>query len=282
VRSALTGDDLFASLMMMHSLDGRSVIVVESSEDCAVLDAHLDQFEASTLPGYGKRTVFRTVELIDEHQVDWAVGVVDRDFDSLFGHMPESDNLVYTDAYDLLAEMLRYFPGVAERAIVAHSEREKRLAYTGSPIADIRSLTTSIGALRFCSVLFNWQLRLNDFPIQESWVQNSSSDETRRSVVEFAVLRTASFTRVSVDAADLAVQIASLGFAFNTIANSHDFSGVAAAFLRRRLGGTIGRDNLEDSLRASLDCASFQSLPTIERLSAWSRQRGLSELWTCD
>lgn len=51
----LTGNDLFVSIQMMRQLDSRLTIVVEGSEDCGVIDPHVDDTVVQTIPGYGKQ-----------------------------------------------------------------------------------------------------------------------------------------------------------------------------------------------------------------------------------
>lgn len=128
MREGLSGDDIFAELMMLRTADARTFVLLEGPSDCRALDPHVESRSARTLPAYSKSALERTITLVDRRGLERTLGILDRDWVDVIYPPMESDNVVYTDDYDLDATIL-LSGDVFERLISSVTNRERREAH---------------------------------------------------------------------------------------------------------------------------------------------------------
>src|SRR4051794_19033266 len=114
MQDLLTGDDLFSEIILLRSDDDRAIILLEGPSDCRALDAHLNEDQCKSIPAHGKDLVINAVELANQNGITGIVGVLDQDYDHLFGLPSSRANIVYVDAHDL-DSLVFYAPTVASR-----------------------------------------------------------------------------------------------------------------------------------------------------------------------
>src|SRR6476469_6664888 len=101
MKPGLSGEDIFAELLMLRTADHRTIVLVEGPSDCRALDPHINEEESRTIPTFSKSALERVVALVDDEDFERALGILDRDWVDVLHPPVASDNVVYTDDYDL-------------------------------------------------------------------------------------------------------------------------------------------------------------------------------------
>lgn len=283
MRENLTGDDLAAEVILMRDSDLRAVIIVEGESDCAILDGHLDSNMATSVPGYGKNTVLRAIDVLRQTRIKLVVGLVDADLGAVDGCDDEYDDLFFSELYDLDADVFA-MPMVARRFAAAQFDRAELAASLphvqpdGLGVFFLR-LAAPLGVLRYISCRDHLGLALRDFPIEAVFDVSGIQLDLNR-LISLAAAKSAG---VSIDQAEIAraltelLQSAESGL--ERYASGHDACAIAAVLGRRRLGGSkLTREAAERALRSSMGCAEFALLKVVRDLDAWARREGRS-LW---
>jgi hypothetical protein len=286
VRENLTGDDLAAEVILMRDSDLRAVIIVEGESDCAILDGHLDMNMATSVPGYGKNTVLRAIDVLRQARIKLVVGVLDADFGAVEGRDHEYEDLIFSELYDLDADVFAV-PLVARRFAAAQFDRADLAASLPHVQPEALGvyflrLAAPLGVLRYISCRDQLGLALRDFPIEAAFDISAIRLDLNR-LVSMAAAKSAG---VNIDQVDVARAVAELlqsaQSGLEKYASGHDACAIAAVLGRRRLGGSkLTQEAAERALRSSVGCAEFALLKVVRDLDAWARREGRS-LWDHD
>src|SRR3569833_432884 len=163
MRELITGDDIYAQMLMLRMSDARTFLLLEGEDDQRALDVHIDDESAASINCFGKPNVMRAVGIADERQTRRVLAIVDRDWDDRLGGQSSSPNIVYTDWYDLDATIAS-IEGVVDRIVYANGRKEDIKAdieesQHGSARDMIVAADSMVGLLRFLSVSGGWNLK---------------------------------------------------------------------------------------------------------------------------
>jgi len=277
MKEYLSPDDLASTVILMRDVDTRAILLVEGQSDCAILDGHLDDSVAVTLPGHGKQNVCGAIAALQAQGVTTVAGVVDADFDWLADEV--CPGVITTEYYDFDVDLIRC-PGVLTRVVGAHFDREAMRSLLEETLEDtvaswLLETASTLGALRLVCRRDGLELSLQKFPIEEVFdVRDLRVDVVR--LVELAVQRS---DAVVVDPTQLRVLVeAELKAATDPgrLASGHDACAVLALVGRRRLGARgVGREVIERALRSAVGCAEFSTLRVAQDLTRWADGLGV-------
>lgn len=281
MHESVTGDDLYAQILMMRTSDGRSVLLVESPDDYAALSPHLDEQTVSTVPCYGGRNLDRAIELADAHATERVLAIRDRDFIGIVGATPSSPNVVLTDLYDLDATIFcRTAAGQQLTAVFGHERARSHSAAAGfgSPVEAVVEAAAEVGRLRLCSETNGWALSTREFPLSEV-LQSQSGRVDRWQMLTIAVARSPD---AKVDASVAERALPSLdGIQADQVACGHDLGRALSAIISTCWGGSrVSASVILQALRAALACAELHSLELYRRVTEWEKARG-ARIWSC-
>lgn len=169
--SGMTGDDLFAQILMLRTADSRTVVLLEGGSDCKALDVHIDETMAVTLPGGSKSAVVAAIELVDSQSVARVLGILDRDWVGLIYDPMASPNVVYTDRYDLHATIL-LVDDVMPRIVTAITDRGKVQEHLGDAKMSSGDVAVRIAGVvglgRFVACRDDLGVYFRHFPVHEA------------------------------------------------------------------------------------------------------------------
>jgi hypothetical protein len=237
-----------------------------------------------SIPGYGKESVVRAIELADQEGLQAVVGIVDQNWTSVLYAKVESENLIYTDLYDLDATIV-FVGGVFRRLVSSHCEREKverHLERIGEsdPLAIPRKIAEHIGVLRLVSQRDDLGLALRRFPVEAIVSRDCASVEVTK-LVKVAVKRTSD---PPVTEAELEQRLRSELEAPRDPArycSGHDFFAAFGLVVRERWGRSgIGADQLARAARAALGCAELARTELFAGVRRWEERTG-RRVWDC-
>ena len=284
MREMLTGDDLFAEVLLLRDQD-KIVVLVEGPDDVDALESHVSEESSFLIPGYGKSSVEHVVALADDQGLDFVLAVLDRDWIGVVDEPHSSPNIVYTDLYDLDATIV--FSRDICRRVVANfcdSEKMKRhLSRSGvsSPIDLVLIPAVAVGVLRLLTRERNLPIKVRDFPIGE--IMNMDGGEP--SVVKMVVIghskcgdRNREMDQGAV-AQLVAAKMVEIGPDVR-YCSGHDLAAALAAVMRKKWGCTVGGDAIIKTIRAAFACENLVATLLYSRVEAWAVSRNV-RVWTC-
>lgn len=284
MREFLTGDDLFAEVLLLRD-QGKLVVLVEGPDDVDALDAHVSEESSFLIPGYGKSSVEYAIGLADAQKLDFVLAILDRDWVGIIDAPHPSPNVVYTDMYDLDATII--FTGDACRRVVSNfcdKERLKRhMTRSGAarPTEFIVKPAIAVGVLRLLTCEMHLAVKVRDFPITE--IMDMSTGEP--DIVKMIVIAnskylghdrsmdkegTAQLVKLKISEAGSDVRYCS----------GHDLSVALAGIMRRKWGCTVKAEVVIKAIRAAFACGNLMMTSLYREVERWAANRGAA-VWTC-
>ncbi|MFE7941360.1 hypothetical protein ACFU46_28905 [Streptomyces griseoincarnatus] len=270
--SDLTGEELYAEMIMQRTNDARRFLVVEGDGDIAVFDRHLAQDRFTVIPANGKKTAHDALTLAFADNFAGVYSILDRDWLDLIPGDLEDERIVHTDHYDL--DMCVFFlPGVY--ISVASSFCIKggyRVGGVGCSEVDIREaclkLAFPVGMLRFISERDKLKLRMRDFPLHEV-VDRSSMSVNLDLLISTAIGRSkkASIDPQSVKAS-LVTEMARISDTAR-YCSGHDVARAFTILAKERWSTTVSADSVERTARAAVSWERFRELSVYKDSSQW-------------
>lgn len=277
MRNLLTGDDLFAEILLLRNVNNKTFLILEGETDCDCLDPHVEDTLCETIPGYSKSAVLRAIELVDDQGVPGVVGLVDRDWFGFCELQPQSSNLFITDCYDLDATV--FFSGqIAQRFFSAQGRRAERKAFLiACGASDVSSvmvkLALPIGYLRFISCRDGYGLKLRDFPLNAAIKQDCMALDIE-TLVNIACARSGGVPSISKQAL-----VTNLIKDLQTIKNGreycsgHDLARALATVVTRRLNLAVSNDTAARGIRAMFNATELKGTAFYVALKEWAELR---------
>ena len=280
MREHLTGDDLYAYFLTLRVIDDRAYLVAEDDNDCVILDKAIDPSSCLSIPGYGKESVNRAMQIaLDQGLHDRILAVLDRDWVG-YGIEPHpSSSVLYTERHDLDAELL-LLEGLTERVAAPYCNRShfisERLVDGQTPLEWVIRACSPLGVLRRMSVLNGLSLRLRQFPLHE-YVSVPSGPDLHR-LCDVAIRRSP----------DASVGLSSLEDALRRELESvdepaeycagHDLAAALSLLVDRHWQGSAGRGQIERTLRAVSDRGLLERTSILDAIRVWEASRGVRVL----
>jgi len=282
----LTGDDLFAHILLLRVTDARAILLLEGPVDCKTLDAHLNEVECRSLPANGKNSVLRATELAVQNGVPDVLGVLDQDVDGRPGAGRAGENLIYVGAHDL-DTLILHAPSVfarvcTELASVHSINRHVARLGLSSALEVVHAASRPISELRTLSVTRDLRLALGGFPV-EVVVDAERATVDLAAMVDLAIKRSKGQVVLRADEVEAALRL-SLADAFDPIndLNGHDMHAVLAFVAKEAWGANVktGAELVSRLARAAFSCGQLMVTDLFDRVAEWGRDRGRA-IWSC-
>jgi hypothetical protein len=277
----MTGEDLANEICMLRAAaDYRAFLILEGTTDCQALDPHVDEVAAATFPAFGKRNAEDAIVALDSRGIDDVLAVLDRDWVEILDSPLPSDNVVYTDYYDLDATIL-FSGSVVDRVLSALSDRERRESHLSGLQCDAETLVVDlagpVGVLRLVSTREGHEIRCEGFPMQD--VINAARDGVdlqRLCSIAIARSRQPRIGATSLQG-DLEAQLAQ-ETDLHTYCCGHELAS-ALAVLVSHWGGSASRSFVERVARAAFGAADLATTSLFVAIALWAEQRSTS-VWS--
>jgi hypothetical protein len=280
----VTGDDLFAEILMLRTADPRTIVLLEGASDCQALDTHIDATVAHSLPGYAKTAVERAIELADSGQVQRVLAIVDLDWVGVLSAPQESANIVYTDQYDLDATV--FLSGdVMTRVVATTTDRNRLDAYLTSAGSSLREIVVrmagKIGLGRFVFCRDRLEVPFRDFPAHAA-IAHTNDDVDLAQVVTVALGRSREPTIQQTEFLDRVKKALDEAGDLSRYCSGHDIAAVLSHLVRHCLGGgAMSRQTMEQFGRAALSCAALKQTALYADVAAWAHEAN-TRVWSCE
>ncbi|MFE3997202.1 hypothetical protein ACFX43_00175 [Nocardioides sp. YIM B13467] len=278
--TSMTGEELVNLLVMERQLDGRLVFVVEGTEDCRLLDMHLNQGDCRTECAGSKTAVLEAAAELIAERIDWALCMVDADFSKLDGAATAfPSNVVITDQYDLVVDALIASPRVVETIAINHGVRPShplRRSSSYSIWEIVSSVSLHAGALRHVVVCGEYDISVRNLTFGGV---SAGIVRHRELIGEIAVQRSGGRLDIGLVANRIDLEISQVSPPESLLC-SHDIASALSAVVEEH-GGRGSRREIEHSLRQAITCETFFSLRVVKELSSWAAGRAM-RAFTCE
>lgn len=279
----LTGDDIYVSLTMLATVvDRPTFVLMEAGSDCACISPHVDGRRTNLIPCYGVGNLMRALTLADENGLAGVVAIRDSDWTDILEPRSHSENIVYTDLYDLDASILLK-TDIGRRILLVFGDQERIATYCAdigidSPIEAAIQIASEIGRLKLASQRHDLKLSLRLFPLHE--IANAEFGTIPRDeMIRLAIQR-------SEDPGLTSSEISAL-LDEETIEPAprlcvgHDLAAAIAYLIRESLGGANpSRGSILLTARSALSCPELWTLGFYQELQVWERRTGWP-VWAC-
>jgi hypothetical protein len=279
----LTGDDLFATVLLLRAVDDRVIMLLEGDSDCKVLDPHIDPAGARYIPGYGKGAVVKAIRLVDQANVKKVVGIIDSDLDRQRGTPHSSSNLITTEFHDLDAEIF-FVESVTKRLVANVCDQEAVERYlsevaSSSVVELVTRIASDVGWLRLRNHSDELGLRIEGLPAAEAidWSQGVVDRQALARIViskspNAAVRLDALLELWERELAEREVDV--------LVCNGHDLLAILAALARKKFSCNFGKKALAVMLHVGLSCSEFMETHVFRRVEDWAARHGAA-VWNC-
>lgn len=281
----LTGDEIVNTLVMTRQVDDRRVIVVEGQEDIQLLELHLEEAVSYLQPAGSKPAVLRAAELCaSDVTIDWALFVIDADFDRGLG-LSEGypANVVASEKYDLLMDVINLDANLISRAIITHAppntERQIRQRFSASPHDVAQVLAKPVGALRYLVVTGEFEISVRNWSFR-GLTQAHLADK----LIFMVSVHAAERSGRTIEVYEIEDKIRALLIGPQSgdlhLTNGHDLVAAVADIVRFESGKSLGHDWICAAIRVALTCGQFQKLEVVRKIEDWAQVTGGS-VFTC-
>lgn len=274
MREALSGETLFATVLLTRQATSELILVVEGDDDHFLFEAHINQGDVRLLRGTGgKNNVLRAAAIAEQQQLRGVRFFVDSDFDALASPpIAYPENVTTSSNHDILMDVLFAGQVLLDRVIDTHC-RSVRLAGTTFSTPDVREQALALAAalvpLRVASEAEGWELRLRDFPLGNV----SSLPATTTELAAIAIGRSSTSLDVETVANEVTRLSERLPQPRDPFVGDHDFFSALSRVLRDH-GVTAGARSLLTAFLAGLLCAHLGATDWYVELVGWGRAHG--------
>lgn len=284
MRECLTGDDIFAEVLMHQTADARSLLLLEGPDDCDCLAPHVDEVTAHVIPCHGNANLDRVMELVDLRNVERVVAIRDRDWFDIIDTPAGSDNVVYTDLYDLDASIL-CSTDIARRLSLVFGTADKVRSHCdhvgrNSPISVAACIAAEVGIIRLASSRNGLDLSTRNFPIHDV-CEVSHGTVKQEDLFSIVVARTAACPLSADDVKVFVETERVLAIPAERLSSGHDLGAVMSMLLRGPWGGSpVSAKFVLQAARSALACSELHTLGLYEGIVSWERRTG-GQIWNC-
>ena len=282
MKNALTSDDLFAYIVMLGQVDHRPVVLVEGSEDSAIMDAHALDEHIQIMPGYGKQSVLGAAKLLFSAGVTRVICLVDSDLDHLFdAALSDPPNVVRSENHDFLADLLFACPELTQAIIRNFAQVEEADAYLAHESLTVEALLVGIagmiGAMRATSIRHGLGISMARFPTPPL-IDAFESGTLEAQILTISIGRSPADVSPALVADHLHAEIVDAG-SLVSYSSGHDLLSALGSLVMTRWGG-VGAPVIARAFRAAVACRCFSRTRFFGAVAAWGTGLGIST-WDC-
>ncbi|MFD7813346.1 hypothetical protein ACFV6E_10430 [Streptomyces sp. NPDC059785] len=267
----LTGDDLYAELIMLRTNDSRYFIVVEGVADVAVFDRFMDLDHCIPIPAHGKGNAHICLERVIRDDFSGVFAILDKDWFELLPGDLEDKRIIYTDHYDLDACIFfsdGIYEGIAGSFCAGSGFRHGTPGCTSDDLQRACiEIAFPLGALRYLSERDGLGLNLSNFPLGE--VMNSDLSVNLTSLVSIALARTKGNNISTHGVEDALRQEMKTVRSRIRYCSGHDLAKAFSILVKQRWKRKIGADVVERSARAALSAVEIKKWMMYRHAKKW-------------
>lgn len=267
----LTGEDIYADMIMQRTNDARNFLVVEGDGDIVLFDRFLAPDKFVAIPAFGKASAHEALGLAFADNFPGIYSILDRDWLELIPGELQDWRIVHTEHYDL--DMCVFFAGTIYEAVAASHcvGGGFRAGRPGCTIDELRETCLDIafplGVLRYISERDGLGIKLRKFPLHD--VVNADLTVNIDDLISVALSRSKEAAcDVSAVFQKLSEEMRAIGDRAR-YCSGHDVAKALSIIAKRRWAISISGDTVERSARAAVSLDQFQEFTIYANAAQW-------------
>lgn len=275
----LTGEDLYADMVMRRTNDDRIFLVVEGAADVAVFDRFVDDSKCLLIPSHGKARALTAMQSVEAQSSPMIISILDRDWVGLLGTEFSLERVVYTDDYDLDA-CIFYSDKICEAVASSFSGPGKyRRGQPGCREYEIhdkcQDLAFPLGLIRYLSERRSIGLNLRNFPLGDV-IDRGDMSVNMGKLVEVAIARSKGGAQMSADGL-LEIFQAESSKIINKrrYCSGHDLAKALSIIIKSRWGGNVSADTIERAARSTMNVHLLKKFNFYRKVKRLARSMGI-------
>jgi hypothetical protein len=273
----LTPGSVF-SQAIMEEPPPRAILLVEGPDEDTILFDHLAQGVVRIIAG-GKKAVLGAAQIALDTGMTNVLGLVDHDLDVLRGRDRYPSNVVSSDGYDLMSDVVAVLgDDVLRRVLNAHAAMSVRdiEATRGRKVAEVVfEVTTPLAALRLASLESGYPLVLRRYDFRQVLTPGFEAADVSVYVAN-AIFRREGFTIDETVIDDVRQRVPEVGHRRH--AGGHDLVAASVALIAKAGGSRVSKDAIAANLMSLATCdvlAAVRCLQVLHTSAQDATGRGL-------
>ena len=264
--------EIASEIRLTRAHHGGSFLVVEGRDDRLFMEAFTSADICRIFVARGKQDVYDVIDVLDGIEFHGALGIVDSDFDRLYGVQHLRGNIVSYDYHDL--ETMLMFSSALDRVVVEFGSRSKISRRGGNVLRLLIERALAVGYLRIYSNMNDLGLRFDGVRFS-SWIDRSSLDWSFGSLMRAVANNSAGQSLQSDQIDEVASSFEARKYDAKEVCVGSDLVAVLALGLRTALGtnnaGVVSECILRKSLRLAYSIHMLLNSRFGRDIRAWER-----------
>lgn len=255
-----------------------SFLIVEGADKIFYESYVVEKQFCQVISADNKLEAIKVLAILEKGGFAGVIAIVDTDFDMLFGKLPQSDHLFFTDSHDL-ETMILQSPAL-EKFLSFHGEAKKVNNFENKYGKKVRDMLLDsgqrIGYFRWISLEENLHLSFGKLPFK-----NFISEETLEVVLEKLIKAVLGISKISQPVSPEELEQKIINKMKNNqydlwhVCQGHDLVEILAVGMRERLASKKSRethaDQLEKDLKLAYEREWFTSTRLYSSLKNWEQ-----------
>ena len=274
MRQFVTTHTVANEVRMMRTQHHGALLIVEGPTDKSAYRNLLDSEACRIVVAQGKGNALGALEILEGDKFDGVLAIVDRDFDSLEGTAPLSENAFVTDLHDLECMMVAS-PAFA-KVLDEYATSSRVVKFEKQAGCDVASAlvtnATTLGYLRWVSIRENHRLDFEGITFSKFLERETLQIETKKLITEVKN----NSQKHALDDSQIEADMESLCDDNHDpwhVSCGHDLLEILSFGLRRtiasRSGQEVNRTSLQRSLRLAYEAAFFEETALYKAVRYW-------------
>lgn len=265
---------------MLRNYDDKAILILEGKTDRLTLSDFINRATCRILVATNKTEAIEAVEWADLQRFDGIIGVVDSDLVDIVEARSVSQNVVYTDNYDLDA-LVFFSKGIIERCVehLCNYDRFSEEDEGDGTFRGVREKSAAmahlIGCFRLYSIMDGYHIPLDKFPFGEIYRGPTLAlDATRLRAIAGARFKQAAVSDpISVLDGWLA-RAALEQLPAERLARGHDLFSCLGLVISSEFGTNHKGETWESFARSHLKLVHVRASGLYKRVLDWCEQSG--------
>ena len=262
--------EIATEIRLTRSQHSGSFLVVEGRDDRLFMEGFTCRVTCNIMVAQGKQNVCEVVRILDNHNFDGVLGLVDADFDRIEGVPARGPNIVMPEYHDL--ETMLLCSQALDRILVEFGSQDKIDDFGENVLDALISRALPAGYLRLHSARNSLNLRF-DGMAYSAWIDRASFDARTDRLINEAKSRSQR-QNLSSNALETAIrQLETAGFHPREVCNGADLIEILSIGLRSKLGNrsppAVNAKTLRQSLRLAYTEQEFSMSNLGKDIASW-------------
>ncbi|GHT94633.1 hypothetical protein FACS1894141_1670 [Spirochaetia bacterium] len=285
----ITPDRIANAILQDTSFNGY-YLLVEGEKDSKLYNKFIDLKNVRIRIAFGCKKVMETLTILENRLFDRRIGIIDRDFYTLYEDIPQLENLFITDYHDI--EVMMFISNAFDNMLRIYTTEEKITEFERTRQKSTRDiifeLSNNIGYLKLAEKKYNFglvfkpekvdgnQIKYNDIISDKMTYKGDSA--LVRTIVNYSWNKRVKMLNETEILEKYLLEKQSV-YDNKQLSNGHDLSNIIFIFLKKTVRSTnkslFDFNTIEDNLILAYEYGYFKTSALYNSIETWSKNKGI-------